>query len=213
MLMGNMISDISLKGMVEWSRVTPAPTSSGIRLPNMTRTHLPQRKPRHRSESCPKTLQKKSNLVAWNGCWVWANTRHTLLYTMWWAAGRPLQQVEPIGSTGVQLPVYNYESRQAFQAALFDPNESRSIVRQRQSNLNRLKPGQILMRYHFESAATLQNKYHSTFCYSNPPQDRVKLYIFFLSNTYFTSVYPTAMWLHCNRPITGAEGSYKASDG
>ena len=36
---------------------------------------------------------------------------------------------------------------------------------------------------------------------------------FFLFNTYFTSVYPTAMWLQCNRPITGAEGSYKASDG
>ena len=35
---------------------------------------------------------------------------------------------------------------------------------------------------------------------------------FFLSNT-FTSVYPTAMWLQCNRPITGAEGSYRASDG
>ena len=37
--------------------------------------------------------------------------------------------------------------------------------------------------------------------------------VFFLFNTYFTSVYPTAMWLQCNRPITGAEGSYKASDG
>ena len=24
-------------------------------------------------------------------------------------------------------------------------------------------------------------------------------------NTYFTSVSPTAMWLRCNRPITGAE--------
>ena len=34
-----------------------------------------------------------------------------------------------------------------------------------------------------------------------------------LFNTYFTSVYPTAMWLQCNRLITGAEGSYKASDG
>ena len=36
---------------------------------------------------------------------------------------------------------------------------------------------------------------------------------FFKFNTYFTSVYPTAMWLQRNRPITGAEGSYKASDG
>ena len=30
----------------------------------------------------------------------------------------------------------------------------------------------------------------------------VKLY--FLSNTYLTSVHPTAMWLQCNRLITGA---------
>ena len=48
-----------------------------------------------------------------------------------------------------------------------------------------------------------------------PPQqvDPYIRYSFFFLNTYFTSVYPTAMWLQCNRPITGAEGSYKASDG
>ena len=40
---------------------------------------------------------------------------------------------------------------------------------------------------------------------------RKKLITATVSETYFTSVYPTAMWLQCNRPITGAEGSYKAN--
>ena len=35
----------------------------------------------------------------------------------------------------------------------------------------------------------------------------------FFSDAYFTSVYPTAMWLQCDRPIKSAEGFYKASDG
>ena len=56
--------------------------------------------------------------------------------------------------------------------------------------------------------------YHNNFRFSFSGVTYVVSYTpAFLFNTYFTSVYSSAMWLQCNRPITGAEGSYKASDG